>query len=173
MYEQPDKEALLSAIATFLMNELRPVIRDPRLAFRVLIAANLQAAYGRTYHGSSPLLESMMHIIEAGDAALDTIGQLLKVPPPSVCFDRNEVRLLAPVPVPPQMRDFLCFELHVRQSRANRYLFGIGTERVDPAKVEIAKVWYERPIFYKGNTFSVVGHDAEVLDELRREGVYD
>ena len=50
----------------------------------------------------------------------------------------------------------------MRQSRANRYLFGMGTERVDPAKVEIAKVWYERPIYYKGNTFSVVGHDAEV-----------
>ena len=74
----------------------------------------------------------------------------------------KSVKLLAPIPRPPRMRDFLCFELHVRQSRANRYLFGIGTERVDPAKVEIAKVWYERPIYYKGNPFSVVGHDAEV-----------
>jgi len=76
--------------------------------------------------------------------------------------DLKSVKLLAPIPRPPRIRDFLCFELHVRQSRANRYLFGIGTERVDPAKVEIAKVWYERPIYYKGNTFSVVGHDAEV-----------
>ena len=50
----------------------------------------------------------------------------------------------------------------MRQSRANRYLFGMGTERLDPAKVEIAKVWYERPIYYKGNPFSVVGHGAEV-----------
>jgi 2-keto-4-pentenoate hydratase/2-oxohepta-3-ene-1,7-dioic acid hydratase in catechol pathway len=74
----------------------------------------------------------------------------------------KDVRLLAPIPRPPRLRDFLCFELHVRQSRANRYLFGIGTERLDPAKVEIPKIWYERPIYYKGNTFSVVGHDAEV-----------
>ena len=59
---------------------------------------DLQAAYGRTYHGSSPLLESMMHIIEAGDAALDTIGQLLKAPAAARAFTRDEVRLLAPVP---------------------------------------------------------------------------
>jgi 2-keto-4-pentenoate hydratase/2-oxohepta-3-ene-1,7-dioic acid hydratase in catechol pathway len=76
--------------------------------------------------------------------------------------DLKRVKLLAPIPRPPRLRDFLCFELHVRQSRANRYLFGMGTERVDPAKVEIAKVWYERPVYYKGNTFSVVGQDAEV-----------
>ena len=76
--------------------------------------------------------------------------------------DLKSVKLLAPIPRPPRLRDFLCFELHVRQSRANRYLFGMGTERLDPAKVEIAKVWYERPVYYKGNTFSVVGHDADV-----------
>ena len=76
--------------------------------------------------------------------------------------DLKSVKLLAPIPRPPRLRDFLCFELHVRQSRANRYLFGMGTERLDPAKVEIAKVWYERPVYYKGNTFSVIGQDAEV-----------
>ena len=37
-----------------------------------------------------------------------------------------------------------------------------GRRAVDPAKVEIAKVWYERPVYYKGNPFSVVGHEAEV-----------
>src|SRR5262245_30766930 len=74
---------------------------------------DLQAAYGRTYHGSSPLLESMMHVIEAGDEAVDTIGQLIEASHPSVQFGREEVRLLAPVPVPPQMRDFLCFEKHL------------------------------------------------------------
>ena len=77
-------------------------------------------------------------------------------------FELKSVKLLAPIPRPPRIRDFLCFELHVRQSRANRYLFGMGTERVDPAKIEIAKVWYDRPVYYKGNPFSVVGHEAEV-----------
>ena len=59
------------------------------------------------------------------------------------------------------MRDFLCFEMHLRQARANRYLF-TGGERGDPAKMEIPKVWYEQPIYYKCNRFSVVGigHDV-------------
>src|SRR6185503_2836777 len=30
---------------------------------------DLQAAYGRTYHGSSPVLENMLRIITAGDEA--------------------------------------------------------------------------------------------------------
>ena len=95
----------------------------------------------------------MLSLIEAG---------LNKVKLSETTHALKDVKLLAPIPRPPRLRDFLCFELHVRQSRANRYLFGIGTERLDPAKVDIAKVWYERPVYYKGNTFSVVGHDAEV-----------
>ena len=77
---------------------------------------DLQAAYGRVYHGASPLLHSMLHIIDAGEAALDTISQLLKAASPAVSFNREEVKLLAPIPVPPQMRDFLCFEQHLRQA---------------------------------------------------------
>ena len=94
----------------------------------------------------------MLALIEAGTNNL-SFGK---------SFELKSVRLLAPIPRPPRIRDFLCFELHVRQSRANRYLFGMGTERIDPAKIEIAKIWYERPVYYKGNPFSVVGHDAEV-----------
>ncbi len=99
----------------------------------------------------------MLSLIDAGLArAQDALKNSKKF------FELKSVKLAAPIPRPPRLRDFLCFELHVRQSRANRYLFGMGTERVDPAKVDIAKVWYERPIYYKGNPFSVVGHDAEV-----------
>jgi 2-keto-4-pentenoate hydratase/2-oxohepta-3-ene-1,7-dioic acid hydratase in catechol pathway len=97
----------------------------------------------------------MVSLIEAGGSALSSLS-------PRKFHDVASVKLLAPIPRPPRIRDFLCFELHVRQSRANRYLFGMGTERLDPAGVEIAKVWYERPVYYKGNPFSVVGPDAEV-----------
>ena len=41
MVERPETEALLLAVARFLENEVRPVVSDPRLAFRLLIAANL------------------------------------------------------------------------------------------------------------------------------------
>ena len=110
---------------------------------------DLQAAYGRTFHGSSPILETMLDIIAAGDQALDTIGQLLEAQSPSVCFSREETRLLAPVPVPPQMRDFLCFEKHLVQA-----FQAIG--RTPP------QAWYERPIFYHPSRFSVCGTETDV-----------
>ena len=102
----------------------------------------------------------MLSLIEAGAAGLEAASRALKSA--KRLFERGSVKLLAPLPRPTRLRDFLCFELHVRQSRANRYLFGMGTERLDPAKVEIAKVWYEKPVYYKGNPYSVVGPEAEV-----------
>jgi Domain of unknown function (DUF6285) len=41
MQERPNKLVLLTAIARFLMEEVRPALSEPRLAFRALIAANL------------------------------------------------------------------------------------------------------------------------------------
>src|SRR3970040_954326 len=43
MREQPDKPALLDALAKFLLADLHPAVKDKKLAFRVLIAANLSA----------------------------------------------------------------------------------------------------------------------------------
>lgn len=108
----------------------------------------------------APEFRDMLALIEAGPPALDRARALAAAA--RVTHPLTGTRLLAPLPRPPRLRDFLCFELHVRQSRANRYLFGMGTARLDPAAVEIAPVWYERPVYYKGNPFSVVGHDAEV-----------
>jgi Domain of unknown function (DUF6285) len=41
MQDPPDKEMLLHAVARFLAEEVRPAMSDPRLSFRVLIAAHL------------------------------------------------------------------------------------------------------------------------------------
>jgi 2-keto-4-pentenoate hydratase/2-oxohepta-3-ene-1,7-dioic acid hydratase in catechol pathway len=113
-----------------------------------------------TASASDPAFADMLALVDAGPAGLERARAVAASP--RVVHELGAVRLLAPLPVPRRIRDFLCFELHVRQSRANRYLFGQGTERLDPAKVEIAKIWYERPVYYKSNCFSVVGHDAEV-----------
>jgi len=110
---------------------------------------DLQAAYGRLYHGTSPVLDSVLAIVEAGEQALDTLGQLARSPSPAVMHARDDVRLLAPIPAPPQMRDFLCFERHLVQA-----FQAIGKK--PPA------AWYERPIFYHPSRFSVCGPDADV-----------
>jgi 2-keto-4-pentenoate hydratase/2-oxohepta-3-ene-1,7-dioic acid hydratase in catechol pathway len=58
-----------------------------------------------------------------------------------VRFDASEVRLLAPLPRPNTFRDAMVFEEHASG----------GGER------ELADVWYEQPIYYKGNPDTIVG----------------
>ena len=53
MQEKPDKLELLSAIAEFLMAEVKPVIKDARLSFRVLIAANLAQIVANELRGEA------------------------------------------------------------------------------------------------------------------------
>jgi 2-keto-4-pentenoate hydratase/2-oxohepta-3-ene-1,7-dioic acid hydratase in catechol pathway len=84
----------------------------------------------------------------------------------------SEIRLLAPLPRPEQMRDFLCFELHYKQARARAMKIRAATYP-DPAAAEIElndsdefkipPIWYEQAVYYKGNRFSVVGTETDIL----------
>jgi 2-keto-4-pentenoate hydratase/2-oxohepta-3-ene-1,7-dioic acid hydratase in catechol pathway len=116
---------------------------------------DLQAASGRVYHGSTPALASVLAIIEAGPQALDTIRQLVDSASPAVTLAARDVRLLAPIPHPPQMRDFLCFEKHLVQAFA-------AVAKLRGTEARIPQAWYERPLFYHPNRFSVCGPEAEV-----------
>jgi 2-keto-4-pentenoate hydratase/2-oxohepta-3-ene-1,7-dioic acid hydratase in catechol pathway len=110
----------------------------------------------------APAMRSMLALIDGGEAALAHAGDLFNRR--DVVHSSGQARLLAPLPRPRQMRDFLCFEKHFRQSRANGAVIGAleGAER-DPAKIQIPAIWYEEPIYYKGNRFSVVGPEANVV----------
>jgi len=94
-----------------------------------------------------PGFSSVLEIVEAGANALDRAYEALKHSPDVLALE--SVALLAPIPSPPQMRDFLCFEKHLVQA--------FGAIGKDPPKA-----WYERPIFYHPNRFSVCGPDADV-----------
>jgi 2-keto-4-pentenoate hydratase/2-oxohepta-3-ene-1,7-dioic acid hydratase in catechol pathway len=108
----------------------------------------------------SPMFRDMLALIDAGPQGLERARAVAKRA--AVVRPLSAVRLLAPLPRPRRLRDALAFEKHVRQSRANRYLFGQGTGRLDPATVEIPAAWYRKPVYYKGNTFSVVGTETTV-----------
>lgn len=60
------------------------------------------------------------------------------------------LRLLAPVPRPNSIRDTLSFEGHMIN-------FERRTGKKTPPR------WYETPIYYKGNTMSVIGDGADVV----------
>lgn len=114
-----------------------------------------------TATSKSPSMQNMLALIDGGGAALDEARSMLATP--RVTHALSGVKLAAPLPEPRQMRDFLCFEKHFRQARANSHLFGIANAERDPAKVELPQVWYEEPIYYKCNRFSVVGTGADVV----------
>jgi 2-keto-4-pentenoate hydratase/2-oxohepta-3-ene-1,7-dioic acid hydratase in catechol pathway len=61
----------------------------------------------------------------------------------------GEVRLLAPIPEPPSVRDFYAFEQHVRTARQRRGL------DMDPD-------WYRLPVFYFSNPAAILGPDEPV-----------
>jgi fumarylacetoacetate (FAA) hydrolase len=60
-----------------------------------------------------------------------------------------QVRLRAPVPRPPSVRDFYAFERHVASARAQRGL-------------EMAPEWYQIPVFYFSNPAAILGPEDEV-----------
>ena len=64
-------------------------------------------------------------------------------------YPLTQVTLLAPVPVPPSIRDFFAFEQHVATARANR-----GSQ--------VPKEWYEFPAFYFTNPAAVYGPGDDV-----------
>jgi 2-keto-4-pentenoate hydratase/2-oxohepta-3-ene-1,7-dioic acid hydratase in catechol pathway len=131
---------------------------------------DLQAAHEQRYGTRSPVLTSMQALIEAGDAGLDVAQAMAADRSASLAL--SGVRLLAPVPVPVQIRDCLCFELHLKQAyrRAREVR---AAKSPDPAAalremeekgtLAVPPVFYERPIYYKANRFSVIGTDTDVV----------
>lgn len=78
----------------------------------------------------------------------------------------SAVTLKAPLPEPRQMRDCLAFERHLRQSIDRMLEMRLG--RLAPVARALGlgrppKVWYEQPIYYKCNRFSVIGPDTDIL----------
>ena len=66
-----------------------------------------------------------------------------------VIHSLSAIRLLAPVPRPASIRDTISFEGHMRA-------FERRTGKTTP------DLWYDRPIYYKGNPATVVGPEAEI-----------
>lgn len=118
---------------------------------------------------------TMLALIQGGHASLDLVRQAMQDTDPAEhpeLFHRlDSVRLCSPVPRPEQIRDFLCFEGHVKQCRATKFKRTLGDapdaqEQFDAfvrnGGLDIVPVWYERPIYYKANRFSVIGTGQDI-----------
>jgi 2-keto-4-pentenoate hydratase/2-oxohepta-3-ene-1,7-dioic acid hydratase in catechol pathway len=87
------------------------------------------------------ILDSAGGLAAAAERALAT---------PAEVVDLADVRLSAPIPRPPSVRDFLSFEEHLRNA-----LRALG-------RSEVPQVWFEQPVFYFTNPAAVRGPDEEI-----------
>lgn len=123
-----------------------------------------------TARDGGEMLGDMLAVITAGRAGLARIAAALADAGDTIAL--NEVTLLAPLPRPTQIRDCGNYEKHVRQAIAAAMQLR-ASATPDPAATlekfraagafEIPPVWYEQPLYYKGNPMSVVGPEAEVI----------
>lgn len=130
--------------------------------------------------GAAKLLEvknrsrfnSLQALIDGGPDALQAAYAMLDNAPAEAIVEAQSIELLSPLPMPVQMRDFLCFEQHLVQA----FAAGISiraAQTEDPQKTvaalrasgrfDVPAVWYEQPIYYKCNRFAVIGTGQDVV----------
>jgi 2-keto-4-pentenoate hydratase/2-oxohepta-3-ene-1,7-dioic acid hydratase in catechol pathway len=106
---------------------------------------------------------SMLALIQSGPAGLARAREVVERAQwqGASILRLQAVKLLSPVPIPEQIRDFTVTEQHARQ--AGRGIACLRAKRLGlappPDNIPIPQVIYDQPIYYKGNRFNVVGHD--------------
>ena len=94
----------------------------------------------------------MVALVQAGPAALADIKTRLAAPDKVIAL--ADAPLRCPI-LPVQFRDCLVFEEHLKNSF-------LQAEKLTGRPFEIPQVWYDQPIYYKGNRMSFIGPDQDV-----------
>ena len=105
---------------------------------------------------NSAVFSDMLALIDTGSEGLRRAEEAKRTWPGKAVLPLDGLRILAPIPVPRQIRDCLVFEEHLTNSLKRT------SERTGRPMQTIPEVWYQQPVYYKSNRFSVVGHDADV-----------
>ncbi|MFH2203958.1 MAG: fumarylacetoacetate hydrolase family protein [Elusimicrobiota bacterium] len=98
-------------------------------------------------HGTLP--DDMLAFIQQGESALRRAQEIMVKPPASAARPLESVRLLAPLPAPPSLRDFFAFADHARAA----------AERSGAA---LPEQWHDLPACFKGNHREIYGPEEEI-----------
>ncbi len=112
----------------------------------------------------SDKFDNILSIVDGGQEALNDAVELQKSQAKTIAL--QEVALKAPIPVPTQIRDCMLFEKHLQQATttfAKRKFGMLGSLLIKLGASKIPKIWYEQPIYYKANRFSVIGHEEKII----------
>lgn len=137
----------------------------------VMLQAGVEMMEGRSSRFFDDMLSFLRGGKEARDKAQAVVDYVTSEQPAQVTIALSSVRLLAPVPRPESIRDCMAFEQHIINS-----IRRVGLKKLAPVDewlekrfgrrrslaYQLNKAWYERPIYYKSNRFSVIGTEAEV-----------
>ncbi len=116
---------------------------------RVLISGELRVVFEHSdgqWYDATQLLPDAVNYVQNWDSNLRALQEFDASA--QVALDLSDV-IYAPPFQATTFRDFYAFEDHVKTCRAKR-------------GVEMNPDWYEIPVFYFSNPFSIIGHDAEV-----------
>ncbi len=107
-----------------------------------------------------------------GGAAAGRAGGGAPPAPEQALVDTAAVRLLAPLPVPAQIRDFLCFEQHLLNSSSAAITI-LSNQAEDPAARrreleasgawKIPAIWYRKPYYYTASRFAVSHPEQDIV----------
>lgn len=114
---------------------------------------------------------SVLALIEAGDAGLESVSELAANPADAAVHALDDIRFLSPLPVPQQIRDFANYEQHCLAAMDASMRLRSAKENDPEAAYERMKssgayrlppIWYDIPLYYKGNRFAINGHEGIV-----------
>ena len=138
-------------------------VRDGAIIDLALARASLLASTGRpraVVIGEAEVPADMLELLRGGEWALEAAREAVEhvategidvLDGSTVRHSAAAVRLLAPLPRPNSLRDFLVIEEHLRNARR-----GLGLDERPPPE------WYRVPAHYKGNVDAIYGPDDEV-----------
>jgi 2-keto-4-pentenoate hydratase/2-oxohepta-3-ene-1,7-dioic acid hydratase in catechol pathway len=114
----------------------------------VMLESDLVVDMNEATNGRLP--EKLIDFLEQNEENLKIAAQLLQhtIGDKGV-YRLNDIRLIAPLPVPKSFRDFYAFEQHVKSARENRGL-------------KMIPEWYEIPVFYFSNHLAIKGPEDKI-----------
>lgn len=103
---------------------------------------------------------SMQSLIEAGPSGLDHVRNAIESAAAGSLstMSRSSVRLLAPLPLPIQIRDVLCFLDHLRNAGRT----ATAMRGADPDSYVVPDAFVSAPRYYKANRMAVIGTNQDI-----------
>ncbi|MGH7229884.1 MAG: fumarylacetoacetate hydrolase family protein [Nitrospiraceae bacterium] len=133
-------------------------IIDLNMAYARMLADQQEAQPYRLANAVVP--STMLELLEGGPSAMAAARLAFDYAVPfdasvtgpageTIIYSNADVRLVAPLPNPTSLRDFIAFEQHIAATSKKR------GQAIPPE-------WYKAPVYYKGNHRTIIGPDEDL-----------